>query len=311
MAHPNTATGTAPAAGAWFAGFEARAFEVNQSRVFARVGGRPGAPPVLLLHGFPQTHAMWQRVAQRLAPHHSLVIPDLRGYGRSAKPAGAVDHGNYSKRAMAADVHALMLHLGHAHYHVCGHDRGGRVAHRLALDQPDAVQRVVVLDIAPTLDMYEATNLAFASAYYHWFFLIQPAPLPETLIGGAPQAYLHTCLGRWGAQALAHLEAEAMADYEAGFCNPQGVHGACEDYRAAASIDLEHDRSSRAVGQRIRCPLLALRGDRGIVHRMFDSQALWQAQCELPVQCAALPCGHYLPEEQPEQTAAAVLDFLR
>ena len=295
--------------GPWFEGFEARRFAVNGSHLQARVGGRAAAPPLLLLHGFPQTHAMWQRVAQRLAPHFRLVLPDLRGYGGSAKPAGASDHANYSKRAMAADVGELMRSLGHERYGVAGHDRGGRVAHRLALDRPEAVTRLALLDIGPTLDMYQATDMRFASAYYHWFFLIQAAPLPERLIGGAAREFLHTSLGRWGAQALTHLEPRALADYEAGFCTPEGIHGACEDYRASASIDLEHDRASRAASQRIACDTLVLCGERGVVHRMFDAPALWRAQCAGLVQAQVLPCGHYLAEELPLPTAAALLEF--
>jgi haloacetate dehalogenase len=297
----------------WFVGFQLGQHAVNGISVRARIGGRVGAPPLLMLHGFPQTHAMWHRVAQTLAPHYRLVLPDLRGYGGSSKPKGHADHSNYSKRSMAADAHALMQSLGHERYMVAAHDRGARVAHRLALDQPQAVQKLVLMDIAPTLDMYEATSLAFATAYYHWFFLIQPAPLPETLIGGAAREYLHTCLGRWGATGTAGAspwEPQAVADYEAGFCNPEGIHGACEDYRAAASIDLEHDRASRAAVQKIACDLLALRGDRGVVHRLFYSLALWRAQCSGTVTEQALPCGHFLPEEQPEKTAAAMLAFL-
>ncbi len=295
----------------WFDGFEIGQHAANGISVRARIGGRVGAPPLLLLHGFPQTHAMWQRVAQTLAPHFRLVLPDLRGYGGTTKPAGGGDHSAYSKRTMAADVHALMQSLGHERYLVAAHDRGARVAHRLALDQPQAVQKLVLMDIAPTLDMYESSNLAFATAYYHWFFLIQPAPVPEMLIGGAAAQYMRSCLGAWGADATAHLEPQALADYEAGFCTPEAVHGACEDYRASATIDLEHDRASRAAGQKIACDLLALRGERGVVHRMFDSLALWRAQCSGTVTAQVLPCGHFLPEEKPMETAAVLLEFLR
>jgi haloacetate dehalogenase len=294
----------------WFSGFELGQHAVNGISVRARIGGRVGAPPLLLLHGFPQTHAMWQRVAQALAPHFRLVLPDLRGYGGSSKPAGGADHSAYSKRSMAADVHALMQSLGHERYMVAAHDRGARVAHRLALDFPQAVQKLVLMDIAPTLDMYESTNLQFATAYYHWFFLIQPAPLPEMLIGGAARQYMHSCLGAWGADATAHLEPQALADYEAHFCTSEGIHSACEDYRAAATIDLEHDRASRAAGQKIACDVLALRGERGVVHRMFDSLALWRAQCSGTVSAETLSCGHFLPEERPVETAAAMLAFL-
>lgn len=294
----------------WFHGFRAGFHEAAGTRLHARTGGRTGAPPLLLLHGFPQTHVMWQRVAQALAPHFALVLPDLRGYGDSARPDGGGDHGAYSKRAMAADVHALMHSLGHERYAVCGHDRGGRVAHRLALDQPQAVQRLVLVDIAPTLDMYQATDMAFASAYYHWFHLIQPAPLPERMIGGDALGYLHAKLGGWGAAGLAHVERQALAEYERCFCRPQAIHSACEDYRASAGIDLAHDRDSRARGQRIACPLHLLWGARGVVQRLFEPLALWQAQCEQPVTGRALAAGHYIPEELPEETAAELLAFL-
>ena len=294
---------------AWFDGFETVDVEIGGVNVHARVGGAAGAPPVLLLHGFPQTHAMWHRVACALAPQFRLVLPDLRGYGDSGKPPGGADHAGYSKRAMAGDLIGLMRTLGHEHFAVAGHDRGGRVAHRLALDHPQAVRRLCVLDIAPTLDMYAATDMAFARAYYHWFHLIQPAPLPETMIGGCAREYLHAKLGGWGTGGLAHLEPRALAEYERCFCRPEAIHAACEDYRAAAGIDLEHDRASRAQGQRLACDLRVLWGARGVVQRQFDPLALWRAQCDGTVDGRALDCGHFLPEEQPEQTAAALREF--
>ncbi|MCI1190246.1 alpha/beta hydrolase [Calidifontimicrobium sp. SYSU G02091] len=293
----------------WFDGFDAGEYEVNGVRLFARTGGRADAPPLVLLHGFPQTHAMWHRVARRLAPHFRLVLPDLRGYGDSAKPPGGADHAAYGKRAMAADVVALMHSLGHARFFVAGHDRGGRVAHRLALDHPQAVARLAVIDIAPTLDMYVATDMAFARAYYHWFFLIQPAPLPERLIGADPRFYLHAKLGGWGSGGLAHLEPRALAEYERCFARADAIHAACEDYRASAGIDLEHDRASRERGEQIACDLLVLWGERGVVHRLFDPLALWRAQCAGTVSGHAMPAGHFIPEERPAETAQALLDF--
>ena len=223
---------------AWFEGFEAAQHVGAGAKVFARTGGRHGAPALLLLHGFPQTHSMWQRVARQLADRFFIVAADLRGYGDSDRPPGGADHADYSKRAMAADMAALMAGLGLSRYFVCGHDRGGRVAHRLALDHPAAVRKLVLIDIAPTLDMYEATDRAFASAYYHWFHLIQPYPLPERMIEGCAREYLHAKLGRWGSQGLGHQEPEALAEYERCFSRPANIHGACEDYRASASIDL-------------------------------------------------------------------------
>jgi haloacetate dehalogenase len=294
----------------WFEGFETRRYGVNGVELQACAGGAVGAPAVLLLHGFPQTHALWHRVAQQLRMHYQLVMPDLRGYGDSSKPPGEPDHANYSKRTMAADMAALMSVLGHERFALVGHDRGGRVAHRLALDHAARVNKLVVLDIAPTLDMYEAADQHFARAYYHWFHLIQPAPLPERMIAGDPKFYLHSKLGRWGAQGLDHVEPRALADYERCFCNEAAIHAACEDYRASAGIDLEHDRASRAAGQKIACPMFVLWGERGVVHRLFDPLALWRAQCSATVSGFAMPAGHYLPEELPDQTATALHSFL-
>ena len=297
----------------WFSGFEDADIHVNGTRLRVCIGGPPEAPALLLLHGFPQTHVMWHRVAQRLAPHFRLVMPDLRGYGHSDKPPGLTDHANYSKRTMAADLAALMLLLGHERYCVAGHDRGGRVAHRLALDHAAAVSRLCVIDIAPTLDMYEATDMRFASAYYHWFFLIQPAPRPEQMIAAAPIGYLHWKLGGWGTGTMGHIEPAALAEYESCFSQPETIHGACEDYRASAGIDLDHDRASRAAGEKIRCDMLLLWGLRGVVHALFDPMALWRAQCAegVDLQGEALPSGHYIPEELPEATAERLLHFFQ
>ncbi|HEX2540939.1 MAG TPA: alpha/beta hydrolase [Caldimonas sp.] len=300
---------------AWYDGFEASHHRVGEVEVFARTGGKPGGPPLLLLHGFPQTHAMWQRVAQRLAARFALVIPDLRGYGDSSKPAAPagppeLDHARHSKRAMAADMAALMRSLGHERFAVVGHDRGGRVAHRLALDHAERVERLVLIDIAPTLDVYEATDMRFATWYYHWFFLIQPAPLPERLIGADPAFFLHWSLGGWGSKGLGHIEPEALAEYERCFCRAEAIHAACEDYRAAATIDLDHDRASRAAGERIRCDLLVLWGERGVVARMGDPLVLWRAQCAGAVSGQAVAAGHFIPEELPEDTAARVEAFM-
>ena len=291
----------------WFDGFELapqRPRDGVELRV--RTGGRAGAPPLLLVHGFPQTHVLWHRVAQALAPDFRLVLPDLRGYGDSSPPADAPNHATMSKRELAQDLVALMRSLGHERFFVAGHDRGGRVAHRLALDHPQALAGLALLDIAPTLDMYESTDMAFARAYYHWFHLIQPAPLPEQMIGGAAREYLHAKLGGWGSGGLGHLEPPALADYERCFCRPANIHAACEDYRASAGIDLEHDRASRAAGERIGCDVLVMLGERALVARRFDAGALWQAQCAGRVTTMTLPCGHFVPEEQPAQTADAL-----
>jgi haloacetate dehalogenase len=294
---------------AWFEGFEQAQFKVNGITIHARIGGAAGAPPMLLLHGYPQTHAIWHRVAQQLKSRFRLVIPDLRGYGDSSRPPGEPDHANYSKRTMAADMAALMTALGHPRFALVGHDRGGRVAHRLALDHGERVSRLCVIDIAPTLDMYEATDMRFATAYYHWFFLIQPAPLPERLLGADPTGFLHRALGGWGSAGLACIEPEALAEYERCFGRPDALHASCEDYRASAGIDLEHDRASRAAGAKVVCDLLVLWGERGVVNRLFDPPTLWRAQCAGRVEAGLLPAGHFIPEELPDATAERLLRF--
>ena len=307
----------------WFEGFETRRVHVNGVEIFARVSGPADAPPeapaLLLLHGYPQTHAIWHRVAQALSGRFRLVLPDLRGYGDSSKPAGGADHANYSKRAMALDLAELMTQLGHSRFGVVGHDRGGRVAHRLALDHPLRVSRLALIDIAPTLDMYNATNLPFATAYYHWFMLIQPAPLPERLLAGDPTFFLHRALGGLGGPggvgiaaaaadaALAYIEPAALAEYERCFGRPDALHASCEDYRASASIDLVHDRAGRAAGQQIECDTLVLWGERGVVGKLFEPLALWQAQCSAQVSGVALAAGHFIPEERHAETAAWLL----
>ena len=298
----------------WFEGYEGALHAAGDVELFARTGGNRSGPPVLLLHGYPETHAMWQRVAQRLAADFALVIPDLRGYGDSTKPAPAetpaLDHAQHSKRAMAADLVALMRSLGHHRFAVVGHDRGGRVAHRLALDHPEQLARLAVIDIVPTLDMYEQTDMRFASWYYHWFFLIQPAPLPERMIGGDPAFYLRSTLGAWGSDGLSFVEPEALGEYERCFSRADTIHAACEDYRASASIDLEHDRESRAAGAKVACEMLVLWGARGVVGRLHDPLALWRAQCAAAVEGSAMEAGHFIPEELPVDTAARLAAFL-
>jgi haloacetate dehalogenase len=294
----------------WFKDFEERRFAVNGAEIAARLGGDRDKPALMLLHGFPQTHAMWHRVAQLLRHDFFLVLPDLRGYGDSSHAPGLPDHSNYSKRALAQDFIEVMDTLGIAEFALCGHDRGGRVAHRLALDHPARVRRLCVIDIAPTLDMYARTDFDFARAYYHWFHLIQPAPLPELMIGGNPRAYLHAKLGGWGSGGLGHIEPRALAEYERCFCRDEAIHTACEDYRASAGIDLEHDRESRARGHKIACDTLMLWGEHGVVQRLFDPLALWQAQCAASVTGWAMPAGHFIPEQLPEETAAALGAFM-
>jgi haloacetate dehalogenase len=291
---------------ALFPGFRSLAVTATNGASIAAVVGGEG-PPLLLLHGYPQTHAIWHRAAAALARHFTVVATDLRGYGDSHRPASDATHAPYSKRAMAAEQRQVMQALGHERFHLVGHDRGGRVAHRLALDHPGAVQTLTVLDIAPTLHMYEHTTEAFARAYYHWFFLIRPAPLPETLIGGAPDAFLSAHMARTPA-GLEIFDPRALAEYRRHFRNPAMLHGSCEDYRASAGIDLDHDRAS--LDTRLAMPLLALWGAQGAVGRCFDVLAAWRERAA-DVRGEALPCGHYIPEEQPDALVAALLAHCR
>ncbi len=292
---------------ALFPGFESSRVSTAADVEIHAVSGGSG-PPLLLLHGHPQTHAIWHKVAPALAEHFTVIAADLRGYGDSSKPPGGLDHVRYSKREMAADMLALMRAAGHERFAVLAHDRGARVAHRLAMDHPTAVRRLVLLDIAPTLDMYEGTSVAFARAYWHWFFLIQGAPLPERLIESDPAAYVREVMGRRSA-GLAPFDPRALAEYQRCMALPGAAHALCEDYRAAAGIDLEHDRADRALGRRIEAPLLALWGAEGAVARCFDPLALWRRIAQ-DVVGEALPCGHYIAEEAPELLLAKVLPFL-
>jgi len=280
-----------------FPGFRSELVRTAGADIHAVVGPPRAAPAVLLLHGYPQTHAIWHKMAPRLAERFNVVASDLRGYGDSGKPATTPDHSPYSKRAMAADQVELMAALGHERFFLVGHDRGGRVAHRLCVDHAARVEKVAVLDIAPTLAMYEQTDEAFARAYWHWFFLILPAPVPERMIGNAIDCVLPAKMGS-GSAGLSPFTAEAWAEYVRCF-TPGMVHASCEDYRAAASIDLEHDRADREAGRRVRAPLLALWGARGVVERCFRPLDEWRRVAD-HVEGRALPAGHYLPEEVPD-----------
>ncbi|AWN54356.1 alpha/beta hydrolase [Methylobacterium sp. 17Sr1-1] len=285
-------------------GFTLHDIDAAGLRIRASVGGK--GPPVLLLHGHPQTHATWHAVAPCLAARFRVVAMDLRGYGDSDKPPGGADHGAYAKRAMAADAVAVMRALGHERFAVVGHDRGGRVAHRLALDHRQAVSHLAVFDIAPTATMYARTDKAFATAYFWWFFLIQPAPLPERLIGADPEYFLRT-----------HLEGQSktpgcprpdlVAEYLRVYRDPATRHAICEDYRAAATIDLAHDAADAEA--RVEAPLLALWGAKGTVGRTYDVLETWREKAR-DVRGRALDCGHTLQEERPEEVSAALLAFL-
>jgi haloacetate dehalogenase len=287
-----------------FPGFTTHRIQTSETEIRCVVGGN--GPPLLLLHGYPQTHATWHRVAPALSRHYTVVCADLRGYGDSGKPPSSELHAPYSKRAMAGDMVEAMRALGHSRFRLVGHDRGARVTHRLCLDHPDAVVKAAVLDISPTKAMYAGTNQEFATAYYHWFFLIQPFDLPERLIGSDPIYYLRRKLGGWGT-GLTHFDPHALAEYERCFSDPATIHATCEDYRAAATIDLVHDAED--ASRKVACPLLVLWGARGIVHRFFKPLEDWGAVAT-DVRGRALPCGHYVPEEVPDETLAELTAFL-
>jgi haloacetate dehalogenase len=289
-----------------FDGFDARDIIVDGVAVHAMVGG--AGPPVLLLHGYPQTHAMWHRVAPVLARGHTVVAADLRGYGDSAKPAGEPDHADYSKRAMAADQVGLMGMLGYERFAVVGHDRGARVAHRMCLDHPERVARAAMLDIVPTRHIFANVDRDLAQGYYHWFFLSQPPDLPEHLIGADPEYYLRRKLDQWSADASAFAP-EAVAEYVRCFSDPATIHASCEDYRAAATIDLDHDEADIAAGRRIECPVLALWGTRGFVAGHYDVVAVWRDYAA-EVRGISVDSGHFPAEEAPDATSRALTDFL-
>ncbi len=269
----------------------------------AAVGG--SGPPLLLLHGHPQTHVTWRKIAPALARHFTVIAADLRGYGDSSKPSGGDDHGTYSKRAMAQDQVTLMRRLGFPRFQVAGHDRGARVIHRMALDHPDAVARLALIDIAPTATMYATTDRAFASRYFWWFFLIQPEPLPERLIAADPEFFLRTHIDGQ-TKTPGATEPAAFAEYLRCYADPATRHAICEDYRAAATIDLDHDAADAEA--RVKAPLLALWGGKGTVGALYDVLATWRAKA-IDVSGHALDCGHTLQEERPTETLVELLRF--
>ena len=262
--------------------------------------------PVLLLHGYPQTMVCWHDIAPKLAKHYTVVVADLRGYGDSSKPKGLPDHSNYSKRAMAQDMVDVMSKLGFDKFHLVGHDRGGRVAHRLAKDHGDRVQTMTVLDISPTLKMFESTNLPFATAYYHWFQMLQPAPLPEKMLQGIVPFNI---LGRVGRDELdlSAFDPAAVKEYVRAFKDPKAIHASCEDYRAAGTIDLVHDRADRR--RKLKMPVLTLWGKQGVVNRLFDCLNDWK-EVASNVRGKALNCGHFVPEEKPAETLREIRAFI-
>ncbi len=290
----------------FFPDFTLDTVDVPGGHLRVRTGG--SGPPLLLLHGNPQTHAMWHRVAPTLAERFRVVCPDLRGYGGSHKPPASADHAAYAKTAMAADMAHLMSALGHETFRVGSHDRGARVAHRLALDYPDRVERLAVLDIVPTLEHFERTDMAFAMGYYHWFWFAQPHPFPETLIDAAPETWWHAHTSR-EPKPPGFFAPDALADYLAAARDPAAIRGMCEDYRAAATIDLDHDRASREAGRKVACPLLVLWGEAGKIGTWYDPLAIWRAYAAAGVAGGPVPSGHYLAEEAPDAVLSAFEAF--
>jgi len=289
-----------------FDGFERRRIATAGAEINVVRAGT--GPPLLLLHGYPQTHTMWHQVAPRLAEDFTVVAADLRGYGDSSKPASTPDHFAYSKRAMAADAVDVMQALGYERFAVAGHDRGARVAYRLALDHPDRVDRLAVLDIIPTHTVFSTVDKTVATSTFHWFFLIQPYDLPERLIGGAPEYFLETLLARWSGSGLEPFRPPALAEYVRCFRDPATIHATCEDYRAGATVDFALDAND--FGRRtIACPTMVLWGGLGRVERR-DPLKVWR-QWAADVSGGPLPCGHFLPEEAPDETYAALRAFFR
>jgi len=285
-------------------------FEISKARLpgieinYASAGD---GPPILLLHGHPQTHVAWRKVAPLLVEAgYRVIAPDLRGYGDSEKPKSDAAHLPYSKRVMAQDQMALMTHLGHEKFVVVGHDRGGRVGHRLALDFPNAVEHLIVLDIAPTLTMYEQTNQEFATRYFWWFFLIQPNGLPEKMIGSDPEYFLRRHIAGQ-VKIDGSVSEDVIAEYLRSYKTPSTLHAICEDYRAAASIDLDHDKADKEA--RVQAPLLAIWGEQGVVGDLYDVKATW-AEKAIQVSGLPLPCGHAIPEEAPEELASKIKEFI-
>jgi haloacetate dehalogenase len=290
-----------------FPGFDSHWVATQAGRIFARSGG--SGPPLLLLHGFPQTHAEWHRIAVPLAARFRVVAMDLRGYGWSSAPR-SVGGADYSKRAMAQDAVAVMRELGFVRFRVVGHDRGARVAYRMALDHPGVVEKLVALDIIPTAEMWRGMNAARAMQTYHWTFLAQPAPMPEALLAKAPVEWLDHTLASWTkTKSLAAFDARALAHYRAFFGDPARIHACCEDYRAGATIDRALDEADLAAGRRIAAPTLALWGDAGIPAAGATPLDVWRGWAS-DVRGKAIDSGHFLPEENPEATLAALIDFL-
>jgi haloacetate dehalogenase len=298
------------AGSAFFPGFKHEQIKTSGATINVVYGGK--GSPVLFLHGIPETHVLWRKVAPMLAQNYTLVIADLRGYGDSSKPPGGADHLGYSKRAMAQDQVELMEHLGFRQFALVGHDRGGRVAHRLALDHPDRLTKLVILDIVPTYRCYQDVNKEFATIFFHWFLLVQPPPFPETMLENSAELFFKTVLFRLGGEEPRAGIPEwvgqpAYSEYLRCFRDPAAIRALCEDYRAAASIDLAHDAAD--LNKKIECPLLVLWSEKGPFHRMYDVLQTWRDRAN-QASGKALPAGHFLPEQVPEQLIGELKPFL-
>ncbi|MEZ7878933.1 MAG: alpha/beta hydrolase [Rhodospirillales bacterium] len=290
----------------FFNNFDLKTIDAKRGPVRLRTYGK--GPALLLLHGNPQTHAMWHLVAPKLSESYTVVCPDLCGYGQSFKPAASNDHAAYAKKQMAADMVDVMERLGHKKFYVAAHDRGARVAHRLALDFSDQVKKLALLDIIPTIEHFERTDMNFAMGYYHWFWFAQPHPLPESIINKATEDWFHAHTSR-EPKDNDFFHPDALYDYLRAAKNPEMITGMCEDYRAAATIDMAHDRASRDAGDKINCPLLILWGSKGKIGQWYDPINIWSQYSQSSVQGSTVNSGHYLAEEAPSEVITQLEAF--